>query len=393
MTAKTYTPPDSSSQSGTAYKNNIDSAIAVLAELARAFAPHEKAVPDLTVLVDGGRYFVTGAIVAQNQQTVSGFTATASTQRIDRVVVDEVTGVASRVAGAESASPVAPAFPAGKRPVCQIGPFTTSTTAITNSMITDERVIDALAPTTPVGLIQPYCGVSSTVPSGWLFCDGAAVSRTTFSALFAAIVKSGTVTTPIASPGKVNWTAHDRQNNDPVKFSVSGGALPTGITAGTTYYVKNKTANDYEIAATPGGTSINFTGTTTGTQTGIHAPYGDGDGSTTFNTPDLRESTPMGRDAGVGGSAANRVTSAGSGINGDSPGARGGAQNISLGSADVPGISSTPSFSTGRFTPNVKQPSNVVLSDLSISSVHSGSGGAHSKMTPVLVVQAWLIKT
>ncbi len=38
---------------------------------------------------------------------------------------------------------------------------------------------------TPVGTIVPYGG--STIPSGWLVCDGSAVSRTTYSALFAAI--------------------------------------------------------------------------------------------------------------------------------------------------------------------------------------------------------------
>lgn len=38
---------------------------------------------------------------------------------------------------------------------------------------------------TPTGVIVPYGGSSS--PSGWLLCDGSAVSRTTYSALFAII--------------------------------------------------------------------------------------------------------------------------------------------------------------------------------------------------------------
>src|SRR5262245_7755956 len=37
--------------------------------------------------------------------------------------------------------------------------------------------------TTPPGVIQTYAG--STAPTGWLLCDGAAVSRTTFAVLFA----------------------------------------------------------------------------------------------------------------------------------------------------------------------------------------------------------------
>ena len=37
----------------------------------------------------------------------------------------------------------------------------------------------------PVGSIIPYAG--TTIPAGYLLCDGSAISRTTYSALFAAI--------------------------------------------------------------------------------------------------------------------------------------------------------------------------------------------------------------
>lgn len=37
----------------------------------------------------------------------------------------------------------------------------------------------------PVGSIIPYAG--TTIPDGWLLCDGSAISRTTYSALFASI--------------------------------------------------------------------------------------------------------------------------------------------------------------------------------------------------------------
>jgi microcystin-dependent protein len=37
----------------------------------------------------------------------------------------------------------------------------------------------------PPGVVQAYMGTS--VPAGWLFCNGSAVSRTTYAALFAAI--------------------------------------------------------------------------------------------------------------------------------------------------------------------------------------------------------------
>jgi microcystin-dependent protein len=62
--------------------------------------------------------------------------------------------------------------------------------------------------------------------------------------------------------------------------------------------------------------------------------YGVGDGSSTFNLPDLRGRTPFGRDD-MGGSAANRVTSS-SGITGTTLGATGGAQTVTLATTDIP---------------------------------------------------------
>ena len=62
-----------------------------------------------------------------------------------------------------------------------------------------------VAPQMPSGSIIMY-GVASA-PTGWLVCDGTAVSRTTYAALYAAIgttfgVGNGT-TTSSSSPSKV----------------------------------------------------------------------------------------------------------------------------------------------------------------------------------------------
>lgn len=62
--------------------------------------------------------------------------------------------------------------------------------------------------------------------------------------------------------------------------------------------------------------------------------YGVGDGSTTFNLPDLRGRTAVGKDD-MGGSAANRITAAGSGITGTTLGAAGGAQTHTLTEAQL----------------------------------------------------------
>lgn len=55
--------------------------------------------------------------------------------------------------------------------------------------------------------------------------------------------------------------------------------------------------------------------------------YGTGDGSTTFNIPDYRGRMPLGRDD-MGGVAASRITTAGSGIDGTLLGATGGDQRM-----------------------------------------------------------------
>lgn len=74
------------------------------------------------------------------------------------------------------------------------------------------------------------------------------------------------VTVTIASPGVFTWTGHSLEVGDAVHFTTTG-ALPTGLTAGTTYYVKTTPdANTFTVAATAGGTAI----VTTGTQSGVH---------------------------------------------------------------------------------------------------------------------------
>ncbi len=103
----------------------------------------------------------------------------------------------------------------------------------------------------PAGTVMAYAG--STAPTGWIFCDGSAVSRSTYATLFAAI--------------------------------------------GTT--------------------------------------YGSGNGSTTFNLPDLRGRTIFGKDD-MGGIAASRLNTTGGLTASNTLGATGGNQTISLGLTNIP---------------------------------------------------------
>ena len=147
---------------------------------------------------------------------------------------------------------------------------------------------------TPTGAIMAY--TMRTAPTGWLNCDGAAISRTTYATLFDAIVPTiGTPTISIASPAVVTLNSHGLAIGDAIYFTTTG-ALPTGITANTLYYVISAGfgANSFEISATRGGSAVNTSGSQSGTHTLKYCPYGLGDGSTTFNVPSLLGVTPFG---------------------------------------------------------------------------------------------------
>jgi microcystin-dependent protein len=72
--------------------------------------------------------------------------------------------------------------------------------------------------------------------------------------------------------------------------------------------------------------------------------YGVGDGSTTFNIPDLRGRVTAKKDD-MGGSSANRLTAADDGLNGDTIGATGGGETQTLVTANLPAYTPTGSLS------------------------------------------------
>ena len=75
-------------------------------------------------------------------------------------------------------------------------------------------------------------------------------------------------TVTVASPGVFTSAAHELADGDTVWLETTG-ALPTGLTVDTTYYVivKGITADTFQLSASRGGVAI----TTTGTQSGTHS--------------------------------------------------------------------------------------------------------------------------
>lgn len=138
MTVGTPQEQNFESMSGTAYKTAIDNNMAACKVVAAAYAPYAKTFPDMNVLVHPGSIFVNNTLVT-NVQQIFLFTAPSSNPRIDRIVRDKLTGVASVVAGSESGSPTPPGIPAGKSPIAQVA-LAVGMTAITNANIIDERI-------------------------------------------------------------------------------------------------------------------------------------------------------------------------------------------------------------------------------------------------------------
>lgn len=144
MTVAEFLQPNYTTQSdSTAYPLAIDASIAVVARTSALFASHEQSTPDMTVRVDAGAILNGITLTEVAAQSTGTITAPVTNPRIDRIVIDQTTGAVSVITGSEGASPSAPAITAGKFPVAQVL-LATSSTEITNSLITDERVTFAL---------------------------------------------------------------------------------------------------------------------------------------------------------------------------------------------------------------------------------------------------------
>lgn len=84
--------------------------------------------------------------------------------------------------------------------------------------------------------------------------------------------EQATITVTIATPGVVSWTGHGLTTADPISFTTTG-SLPTGITAGTVYYVRvvdTDTFQLYDTAAHASAGGATGRVNTSGSQSGTH---------------------------------------------------------------------------------------------------------------------------
>lgn len=226
------------------------------------------------------------------------------------------------------------------------------------------------------------------IPGGWLAANGAAVSRTTYSSLLAATTISQSLTvsngTETISGISSSLTAY-MAIGMPIEIP---GYLPSGTTI-----------------TGVGGTSITVSNNTTngGTATFTVFPYGNGNGSTTFNVIDLRGRVPVG-NAGPGGN----------GQPGYAMGVSGGEWQHTLAVSEMPSHTHTDSgHSHAYYTPDGETSSQgipenyisyftyvyavaVVAGDttgISYANLSNIGGSAgHNNMQPFVAGQ-WLVKT
>lgn len=148
------------------------------------------------------------------------------------------------------------------------------------------KISDGTPPGIPAGVLYPFAG--TVLPAGYLWCDGAAVSRTTYAALFAAI-----------------GTAYGVGNGS-TTFNVPdlGGRVPVGYDSGDSDFNANgKTGGAKTHTLTVSEMPSHNHGGSTGSG-GSGTTGGSGTLSTNNTTPDYRwyPSTGGGNHGAIAGS-------------------------------------------------------------------------------------------
>jgi len=135
----------------------------------------------------------------------------------------------------------------------------------------------------PSGTIVPFIG--ETAPLGWLACLGGQINRTVYASLFSAITLARTGNTTNGSAIVTNVAIGT--TNLAAGMPIEGTGVPNGTT----------------ILTVDSPTQVTMTANATATGTGVTLrvlPYGQGNGSTTFNLPDFRGRSPLGWGTGSG---------------------------------------------------------------------------------------------
>lgn len=113
--------------------------------------------------------------------------------------------------------------------------------------------------------------------------------------------------------------------------------------------------------------------------------YGVGDGSTTFNVPDLRGRVVAGQDD-MGGSSANRLTGVTGSVNGDTLGGTGGTETHTLVTAEMPAHTHAITYSNSDTGSGNNTFAGSGSNSSSLTTTSAGGGGAHNNVQPTIIL-------
>lgn len=168
-----------------------------------------------------------------------------------------------------------------------------------------------------VGTVKPWAGIA--VPAQYMYAYGEAISRVSFPDLFLAITITENVTCN-------NSSATINGLTDTTQISIGSVVELNCVPAGTT--VASKTASSVTLSNPSNVSQVS---------SATFFPFGDGDGSTTFNLPDLRGVALIGRP-NMDGSLTGKgnITSTFYGSNPNGLGQIGGNQSATVASGNLP---------------------------------------------------------
>lgn len=135
---------------------------------------------------------------------------------------------------------------------------------------------------TPVGVISMYGGAAA--PTGWLLCDGSAVSRTTYAALFAILS-----TVYGAGDGSTTFNIPNLQQRFPLGKAASGTGSTLGGTGGAIDHTHTSAAHTHTVAS-----HVHGMGSHTHTVTHSHTLSDAGGAAIDFDATNLWMRRPAG---------------------------------------------------------------------------------------------------
>lgn len=176
--------------------------------------------------------------------------------------------------------------------------------------------------TAPVGSIMDYSGF--TVPTNWQLAYGQALSRTDYPDLLTAITIRETTVSCIS--GSTTLTGFSTTVGISIGQPIEATCISTGVTVAS--------------IATLSSITVSSAAVSTSTVTATIFPWGNGNGVSTFNVPDLRGRVTPGADA-MGGVSSARLTSAFYGSSPNWPAVVGGSQSRTIAQNQLPNIAPT----------------------------------------------------